>query len=494
MLGQFVITGAIDEDITFSKAQVAFKFVGAFNPENLINVSLTINDGNKEKAKSVNFNPKSLINGVLNNTVGLALTVPKNAHWIAEVYGYLRNGTMQTGIGTDSAQTFLSLGGNMETTILAEGQKLIVVDSAGKLTALLSASAPGAQVVAGDSTVATVAYKISASKETFKISKMEFTLPSESASGIVDVAILSVDGQEIARKTIAGFASGGRMTFYNVNLAVPPTSAVTLSVSYKLKAVSSAELSGKNIRTILTNMWSTDSKQVAYHSKTQVAGNSIYVYKSFPVISVSALSGANLIKGLNIFNKFSVTANGGQRLAWRRMSFVFKCKFDIFSCGLNYGSPVAKEDGIYSLEVVGPGVAVGEQQEIRLIKDLVLYRTDTIGGIVNQLPIGGSWHFVHNTNGTVEAVFIAGADQEVSGSRSYTLKGIATSAVIAGDFVSSQILQSSVAIVTGQNPMNANASFVWTDYSAPVHNMESGDWHNDYLIKNLPTALQTVRK
>ncbi|MFH2018598.1 MAG: hypothetical protein ABII98_01260, partial [bacterium] len=369
--------------------------------------------------------------------------------------------------------------------------------SAGTITASLDSSNPKTKVVAGISTVDVVAFKLAAKNETFKITDVSLALNDISVIKSIQSVALNYGGQEVIKMNITPEAVSKNLIVFNkLNLSLSPSSAKTLTVSYQLNDVSDEFMSGKDVRTALYAMKAVDMKSKTFIYSSPLKGNSVYVYKTYPTISSVALSSASLVKGINTLGKFSVANSGGSKLGWRRMTVTFKCRFDAMTCRLSYGNPVIKTDGLYNLEVLGPGVAPGEERQDLLVKSINLYRIDNIGFVTNQILVPGTWQFEHYSDGTVKGIFIANADQEVAGTKTYYLKGDVLPNLVANDFVSSQIANPSKAIVSvagsGQKQMNADTSLVWTDFSATSHTLTSGDWHNDYLIKNLPSAEQIV--
>lgn len=371
--------------------------------------------------------------------------------------------------------------------------------SAGTITAALDLSSPKTQVAAGKTTVTTAEFKLSAQNETFKITDITLALNDETAVKSIAAVFVKYDGQIVYKEVLgAGNVSKNYINIKNLNLALAPNAAKILTVSYQLGDVKSETMSGKNVQTALYSLKGVDTKNKALAYSKIIKGNSIYVYKSYPTISSAALSSGALAKGINTFAKFTMANNGGSKIAWRRIDVVFKCKFDQLVCGLNYGNPVVKDGGIYNLEVMGPGVAAGEESQNLLIKNVSIYRLETINGVTSQLAVPGGWHFRHETGGIVTASFIANADQEVSGTKTYAVKGDVLMNVVVGDYVSTKYDATSKVMVSsagsGQIGLNAYASLTWTDYSALNHSDETGDWHNDFLIKYLPLATQTIKK
>ena len=92
--------------------------------------------------------------------------------------------------------------------------------------------------------------------------------------------------------------------------------------------------------------------------------------------------------------------------------------------------------------------------------------------------------------------FVANSEELVSGSKTYQLKASVVGTVSTNDYVSTNIQTVSGVETpnTYSDKSDGTETFVWSDQSANGHSEGTGDWNNDYLVKNLSTDTQTLTK
>jgi hypothetical protein len=83
-------------------------------------------------------------------------------------------------------------------------------------------------------------------------------------------------------------------------------------------------------------------------------------------------------------------------------------------------------------------------------------------------------------------------EQQVSGTKTYVVKGTVAITGTGAKTVSTNLTQPSsfVAPAAATSATPTPATFVWSDVSAQSHGFTSADWNRDYLVKNLPTDSQ----
>lgn len=371
--------------------------------------------------------------------------------------------------------------------------------SAGTVTAVLEQTSPKKQITIASNIMEAAKFKLTASNETFKISEITLSLVDASVPKSITAVAINYDGQLVYKELLGNEnVSKELLKISGLNLLLPKDTPKILSVSYQLADISNEVMSGKDVKTALYSLKGLDSQNRSLSYEKVVAGNSIYVYKTIPAISSVALSDSALVKGRKTIGKFSIANEGDGSFKWKKASIIFKCKFGDFYCGLSSGNPISKTDGLYNLEVIGPGVALGEERQDLLVDYVYFSRVAMINGVPKTMRIDGDWVFAHNTDGTVVGTFTATQEQEVKNLENYAITANVISEPVVGDFVSTKFSNSSAVIVssagTGPSQMNSPASFVWSDLSAVNHSLSSGDWHNDYLVRYLPLETQTLKK
>jgi hypothetical protein len=215
--------------------------------------------------------------------------------------------------------------------------------------------------------------------------------------------------------------------------------------------------SGANVGIALTGFKykgsdNIERTSIASSNGLNLAGFPQYVYKTKPTISLVALPTTILTNGTQTIAKFSVTADAGGTLAWRRVKFSVATSSDVvFS-----GQILIYDDANQSTPL--PGTSCVLERKI--------------------------------------VTCISTQDQEVVGSKTYVLKAPIGGTLASGSFISTSIPSSGIgyAVPTQLASVSNLSSFTWSDESITPHSESTPDWSNDFLVKNLPTDTQTLSK
>ena len=186
--------------------------------------------------------------------------------------------------------------------------------------------------------------------------------------------------------------------------------------------------------------------------KTRVYGststNPFYAFKTKPTITNVALPTTVLAAGTQTVAQFTITADAGGTVAWKRLQLA------VNASGVGFSTVSFYDAANQSTALVGT---------------------------------------VSTTSSSI--TFVPTNEQEVSGSKTYVVKAFITGSPTTGNSFATNIpaLGGFVAPNVFGTVSTTNA-FIWSDESLIGHSETTADWMGDYLVKNLPTDSQTLTK
>jgi hypothetical protein len=177
----------------------------------------------------------------------------------------------------------------------------------------------------------------------------------------------------------------------------------------------------------------------------------MYVYKTKPTITNVALPTTVLSGGTQTIYKFTVSADAGGTVVWRKIALNIATSGSAFTVtGWTLYDSANESTALANVSSVNTGSIV---------------------------------------------TFTSTADQEVSGSKAYVVKAVVTG--VATGAISTNITSSGFGFTAPANAatvQSTDATFVWSDESITTHSDTTADWNNDYLVKNLPTESLTLTR
>jgi hypothetical protein len=187
---------------------------------------------------------------------------------------------------------------------------------------------------------------------------------------------------------------------------------------------------------------------------TPTTTNAFYAFKTKPTITNVALPSTVLTSGTQTVYQFSITADAGGTVSWKKIT-------------LNIASST-------------PSGTLGTYNYA--IYDAANQSTALTGVTYTQTPSS--------------VTFNSSIDQEVSGSKTYVVKAsISGTGLVAGASLSHSIpTLGSFAAPNQAASVSATNAFIWSDESVIGHSFTTADWMGDYLVKNLPTDSETMTK
>ncbi len=447
-LADYQLTGNSTEDINVSSVSVDFTNVtgGAadFTSADLSNVYLVWNGVRQSVTKSTV--------SATGNTWSVNQVIAKNATAQVQIFADIGSTiTANEGIkATTTVSGTTANSGQSVSTSATDSQTITY--SAGSIAAALDASSPVTANLDDNGTVTTAAYKISAANDTYTIT--EVTIAVSNASAVSSV-MLKDAGSVVGTKP--GATS---VTFSGLNIVVPANGNKVISVDLQLSPVGvGAGTSGSAVTTTLTSFKHVTSTGTTATATPGTAGAAEYVYKSVPTITNGVLPNSILAAGTQTLAKFAISSNGTGTISWDKIVFTVT-------------------------KTTAPGLA-----------SFALYDADSNTQVAGAFTASGTFTAAGGTGGTQS--FVATTEQEISGAKNYELRATVSGTIVAGESVVTNIASSGlghVAPAAYATVAGTAATFVWSDESAASHSTTTLDWNNDFLIKNIPTAAQSLSK
>ncbi|MFA6252225.1 MAG: peptidoglycan-binding protein [Candidatus Paceibacterota bacterium] len=392
------------------------------------------------------------------NDYSISFTIPTSRTLSIDLYANL-NGTVSTGDSMKASLVINGTGsqsGTSMNTLSVDGQ--IISNNIPSLEVSRDASTAIAGLADDYGNVKTVAYKFESQNDTYTISQLTFTIADPS---VVSSVVLK-DGDNIIQTMPAStnvvFNLSSSVYVYSNNAKVLTVELVLANVG------SGAGNSGAEITTNISLagcLVRSSSGTSITPTGTPLSGNTIYVYKAIPTISLVSLPTSTLTAGTQILSKFAISTNGTGTIAWKKMQF-----------------NVAKTSGAGKAAVTNAELWVDGNTKVE--------------GVATINSLG-------DTDSSGNIVFVANGEQQISGQRTYELRVTITSTggISSGDYINTNIPNGvgSYAIPASYSSVASTmASFVWSDASAQGHSENTNDWNSDYLVRYLSTSTQNLSR
>ncbi len=453
-----------------------------FDEGDMTNIYVVVKNGN-----TVVASPTPLSTGSTGADLNFSInyTLPANQSLSIELFADLADDTLDKVAGvssgtdaidaTDSFVTDLTVTGtsNSGTAITATSADTagqIIAYAAATLVAVIDPSSPVKGITYDNQTVTSAAFKFTSTTSAFNVSDVTLTIPASGATVVQSVMLY--DGA-----TLLGTQPGGTtsVSFSGLTFGVPANQSKVLTVKLQLGPVGvGAGTSQSSLLTTLTAFTSVTGgvSDVSANDSGQSQENNpasavTSVYAAIPVISKVNLSGDTLGQGSGYLTngtgvplmRFKVDATGGP-VAWNQVFFdVIKDSATVFASATLW---------------------------------------DVTGGGNTQITMGTTTHTTTgagSTSGTV--LLITSAEEVVSTTKTYELRGTITLADAVGDYIGVTIANDNTSSATALAAAatiygaDTDAPIVWSDMSAASHALTTLDWTDDFGVRNLPVS-QTV--
>lgn len=445
-IGSWNLVGSSTEDVLLTTLSFDVDEVTVsaddFNESDFTNMYVVVKNGSTIVAQPA---PLGTVSAADNN-YSINYTLAKNATVSVELFANLGS-TVTT---SEKVKTDLSVTGTAMVSGISvsasnvDGQTLTA--GTASITATTDASTPVASIVYDNQTVTAAAFKFAAVTAAYDITDLTFTLADATVASSVEL----YDGGTL----VASKPGAATVTFNGLNWNVPVNTNKVLTVKLVLGNIGIGAGTTGAAQTVTLTAFTAVNKSTgvsALGTESNPAGNAMYAYAAIPTITNVALPTTVLANGTATLAKFTISSNGGT-IGWKKL--------------------VLTETESTSVDVASP----------------TLWDADTNTQVSTST----------NSIGSGLITFVTTNEEQVSGTKTYYVKGTVTlTSPAAGDSVTVNIAQPLTAydapdayadVLTD----DSTASFVWTDQSASGHGTSTDDWNHGYLVKNLPTDTQVL--
>lgn len=429
-LGAFNLSGNSTEAVNINTYEIDFTGGGAFDAsDDLTDVYI------KYGAST------SSIKGTVtdaDNTWSLSHTLAMNETITVEVYGTIGSsigtGTMRvdltvTGVTANSAVTVYADVTSTNTVKDAGFQGQVITGGTGSFTVSVDASTPAATLVDDYGTITSAAYKFAAVNDAYTITDITITLGNASAVSTVSL----YDGTT----AITGGSKPGAttVTYSGLSVLVSANSSKVITVQLAMSTVGVGYgTAGSSLLTTLTSATARSSGGVSAavtESPSNPAGNAMYVYKAIPTITNATLPTSVLSIGTQTIAKLTISSGGTGTISWQKIIFT-------------------------GTRVIGGTDTLASP---------TLWDADTNTQISGTAIFTGAFNVDNDTAGGIE--FIANAEQQISGSKTYELKVTIAGTLATSDYISMSIAQpSAFAAQTAAFALHSASSVYYYDADA----------------------------
>lgn len=350
----------------------------------------------------------------------VSFTLPRTQTATIDLYADI-TGLVGTSVTAGaSARTTLTVTGTgsqsgAASAIPASLGQLVTVQN-GTITVTRDASAPNAALVAQNNTISSVAYKFTASNDSYDVVQLTFSIDDPSAVSQVNL----MDGTTVlaSASPASTIVFNGFATPITINANTPKI--LTLQLVLGPIGVGAGETGANVTSDFVGGLTSTASLLrpgstgiaggVTY---TDAPGNAIFVYQAVPTITPVSLPSGVLQAGTNVISKFQIGTTTGGTVSWKELA----------------------------IAVAKTGAATGVS--VAANTDLTLWDVDNNVQVPANITVGGG--AILETEATETISIITNTEQTVSGARNYELRAVFTvvGVITVGDYFQTRILNPS---------------------------------------------------
>ena len=408
--------------------------------------------------------------GANSTSWSISETLPKNTTWNVAVYADLAS-SISSNEDIVSAVTFAGTTADSGQSVSAgstTGQTITA--GAGTFAVAADASKPAVGLLVAGNTVKVGSFKFTSTNETYTLDQLGASVTSGAQAVIQNVIFKDhATGATIATQPFNGFYA---TTSTGLGFSVPANMDKVVDAYVQLGSVGvGAATTSLDVNVTLNSykvLNSTGSTTTAYPG---VSGNSQYVVKTKPTITMEQPTG-NLSAGSSkVLTKVKISADSAGDISWKQIAF-----------------SVTKTAAL----------SIGATSTLQLVDSNGTVITGTFATTTGSLA-GGNDALENLDSGTIS--FVATNEQQIAAgsSETYSLKGTVGGIGSGYNYLSFNIADTSTSIATPNDASTIGGtlgahtvSFVWSDRSAQSHSASTADWLNDYKVKELPTDATTL--
>jgi hypothetical protein len=414
-------------------------------------------------------------------TWSVSETLLPNTTMLVEVYANLTSSLVSTntlitnleasGTTANSATTVTTGAMNTTTGVGGIAGQTMTVSTGTIKSEAVTDSSLNTKLLVGNTTPKVASFRFLATNDTYTITDIGVSVAAAAQGSFRDITLKS-SGMTDRIITL----NGSYATSSGLTLTVPANNSAgtVVDVYANLNDIGeAAATSSTDIKVTLSAFKAlTSGGTETYGDDTgDAAGQSMFVFKSLPTITLVTLPSTILRTGTQTLMKFTIASDSAGSIGWKKINFTIAK-----TAAVDIGATSTFH--LYD----AAGTEIGG-----------LFATSTATAPeVAAFAIGG-------TGGTIQ--FEATNEQQISTSETYSLKATIVDGTASGKSISTSIASPNATThsaskayvnVAGTLGDTADSSFTWTDRSSNNHGVATPDWNDDYKVKNLPTDTQTM--
>ncbi len=382
----------------------------------------------------------------------------------------------------------------------------INVKSVGTLNMATDAETPISDIVLSGATgVAISKIKFTATNETWTVNKLRIKLNTAAAEGSISKVIISPEGGTAVDGYLTTVSSVSYVQFSNLGWVIPAGTSKVLTIKADLKAIDQnyAE-TGREIKLgVIDGTGTTDQFEAVGTSQTTLSeasstgdkyGNPMYLRKSKPTVTRTALDSAILAEGTMTLFKFNVAADAAGAVTLKKVAF------DVIPSDASSDTLQATTWALYDSVDMNTAIA-------------------GVWSNGSASSTSGACAITAAAPGTVSLEMTNEKEIAAGSSKTFVLKGVVSNSAqydsiitrlsstndTAANFVTGGLVQDTtgqelVKLDTGAT--TKSVSFLWSDKARGVYHAYGDgtygstylDWTSGYLVKTLPTEYSALSR
>ena len=415
------------------------------------------------------------------NSFSVNFNMAASATKVIDVYGSIKSGS---NIGSwtaniDGSGTGATTGNSITfgSSSASTGTLQTITVGTGTLTAAVAAANPvNGNVIAGAASVKTGVFTFSAANSAFTVNELKVKVPSGAATSVTSVTLsyksgpttdcsgaTVVNGSQTCTATQSLALPGSTetyatATFTGLTFYVPQNDSADITATVGVATIANSATTGAGISVVLdyneglkaTDSAGTNSTSVGsadLNGAATTGYGTMYVKKSIPTLALvtSGYTANTVATGVGLY-RFSVTADAGGTVEWKKLSFTL-------------ATTAVELTAVTLYDVTsGTAVAVNSSAADPTSTKVVIYAGTSVNDTVQSIAAGQS--------------------------KTYELRGTIANWGTAADTITINFSEDTTAVASASSA-GLTDNMIWSDRAATSHTTITADWTNGYLVKDV---------
>jgi len=431
------------------------------------------------------------------------ISLAKSASVVINVYADIKTSASAGGLGyvkiTEVDGTGQTTNTSINWTSGQNGQNIYVGSHAG-LTVTTDSSIAASQAVMGtsDYTVGGWTFTETSGAENAIITQViltdTMTATTSATSTISNLKLYSSDSDDSSPlATKPSLVAAGTATFDLSGLpdggwVIPAGGSKKLTAKVDISVYGVATPGSRHIFKLasgsVTAKGAISGTAISSVPSSDKASTAQIVFKTKPTVSATALPSTTLAGGTKVLAKFTVAADAGGDLSFKRLLFTVS--------GTLGGKTIGNDDTTAATTSITGINSGATSTDTAVINAVGLYNSAT------GEQVAGTAYY-ENTSSQSYVAYVLTNEEIVSAgtSKTYELRGTILVGGSTGDAISVKIENKATSFSTPKTyanirgtadsagSVNKTNSFIWSDRSNTSHSLTTQDWENDYLVSDI---------